>query len=374
MEPWLKELERQGLLDSAAGGEPDLDAIAARVAALPASDANAALLQRLAASAPKKLAKEARRLLHLWRSRGLVAAQPPPSGQTWRLENRPNSLAALLSHIDGNGDRFVIYGFSRPSTPYAVLIAIGNDAAGLTRAEVYEPPNKRAFRTLLQTVQESEGLTWVEADPAYVRALLQHFYRLSRAHRGAVPRDFELYRQALGPEVPLPPPPIYERLAAAEVAASRAFLLTGSGELLDEDEMLDWYLEGPVVEEAVAKLKARQTSPLIVSEMAEREMAERIKGELLQNAFTSDFRQLFARRLEEMAFVFWETGRSVRARQAVALAQALQEGTSLTLIPFFQKLVSRSLAVALEAGEKAPGRRSRIGLFLPDLRERLLVP
>lgn len=375
MEQWFEELKRRGIVDGEADGSPDPDALAARLASLPASAANAELLQIVAKAAPKRLAKEARRLLHLWRSRGLLASAPLQKGQIWRLESQPKPLRALLSHLDGRGDRFAVYSFSRPGSPYVVMVTVGNDSTGLVHAEVHEPANKRDFQTLMDGLRRLEDVTWVDTDPAYCRALLKHFYRLNRERHAAVPREFELYRPALGPDEPLPPPPIYDRLTAAEVGQDRSSLLAGSGELLAEKEMATWYLEGTPVDEAVEKLEARQHSPLIISNSAEEEMAEKVKQQLLGALFTPEFRRTFARRLEEMAYIFWETGRPLRARQAVALAQALQEDMSLNFIPFFQNLVDKTIALAVSQREEEKdevGRPGR-GLYVPDLR-RLALP
>lgn len=346
--------------------EPGEAQLVGYLALLPPQEANVQLLTTLAETAPKRLAKEARRLLHRWRSQGLVGPEPAVAGARWRLESGPRPLEALLSQVDGEGGRLVVYSFSRPAHPYVVLTAIGLDTQGVVQAEVYEPTNRRSYQNLLQALRSLEDLTLVAAAPHYGRALLQHYYRLSREQHRPVPRDFELYRPSLGEDEPLPPPLIYTRLSADEVRAGRHLLLAHSAELLAEEEMESWLLSGPPVEEAAARLQDRDRSPLIISQHAQEELAQRTRQQLLETVFQPGFRRLFARRLEEMAYVFWETERALRARQAVALAQVLQEETTLLFIPFFQKLVERSLAYATAQEEKKTAPSRRHGLYLPN--------
>jgi hypothetical protein len=54
------------------------------------------------------------------------------------------------------------------------------------------------------------------------------------------------------------------------------------------------------------------------------------------------------RRLEEMAYIFWRTGRERSARLAVAAAFAIGDGP-LNRHPFARALVEKSLELALEA-------------------------
>jgi hypothetical protein len=93
-------------------------------------------------------------------------------------------------------------------------------------------------------------------------------------------------------------------------------------------------------------------------------MAERVKQQLLEETFRPEFRRLFARRLEEMAYLFWETGRPLPARRALALAQALTEGANPAFIPFFRRLAERSLAPASPAGPTEM-RMASSRLYLP---------
>ena len=59
-------------------------------------------------------------------------------------------------------------------------------------------------------------------------------------------------------------------------------------------------------------------------------------------------RRAIRRRLEEVAWVLWQTGRERAARQAVAAAFAIGQGP-LHGHPFARAMVEKSLQLALEA-------------------------
>ncbi|MGB9919119.1 MAG: hypothetical protein ACPLPT_00100 [Moorellales bacterium] len=361
MEELIAELRRQGLLGPEESPEP-----ATLIKLLPAlvpDPATARVLETVAETAPKPLAKEARRVLHLWRSRGLAVPQASP-GQAWALKAESRPLGAMASQIDRRGDRFLFYAYRRPSSPYVILLAIGGDRGGLVMTEVYEPPNKREYQALKERIREMEGLTFIPVDPDYCRAWLHHYYRINRQQGRPVPRDFELYRASLGPELPLPECPVYHHLSPQDLEAERPILLAGSDELLTEKEMSSWVLEGPEVEGAKKKIGQQQSSPLVISPVTAREIAERIKQELVEQYFHPEFRPVFSRRLEEMAYLFWKTGRPLQARRALALARALNEGANPAFIPFFRLLAERALAPQ----GAAPTGEVRLGssrLYLP---------
>jgi hypothetical protein len=356
----IAEMKKQGLLSSQ--GQPELSTLVDLLSRLRPDPEAVRALQAAAETAPKTLAKAARRLLHRWRSQGLAASGPAP-GQTWTLKSVPRALEALVSHIDRRGDRFLFYAFSRPTDPYLVLLAVGRDTAGLTFAEVYQPANKRDYETLRQGVRRMEGFTFASVAPGYCRAWLHHYYRLNRKHNRPVPRDFELYRANLEPEETLPEPLVYRYLPADDVEAELQILLAGSDQLLEEKEMHSWALEGPAVEQAAERLRRQRESRLVISPLTARELADKVKTELLEEMFSPEFRKVYARRLEEMAFLFWETGRPASARRAVALARALTRGEKPAFIPFFRQLVERSLAAG--PAEAAEMQISGPRLYLP---------
>jgi hypothetical protein len=361
MERYVEHLRNLGLLGP--DEEPEIPVVVERLATLAPHPANVEAVQQLAQEAPKELAKAARRLLHQWRSQGLAITAARGKAPAWRLEAPPKELGAWLSHIDGQGERLVIYSFSRPASPYLVMAAVIGDTAGISWTEVYETGNKKNWQALLDKLRGTEGLTWVAADPAYCRAWLKHCYQVSRRAGQPVPREFEIYRSSLGPEEPLPPPLIYRHLSTEEVNRDRSSLLADSDRLLEEKELGTWFFEGPKVEEAAETIRHREQSPLVISSAAEEEVVERVKRKLLEELFVPEFRPVFARRLEEMAYVFWATDRQRHARQAVALAQVLGEETSLFLIPFFQRLIARTIAQALSEEPAPPEARSP--LYLP---------
>jgi hypothetical protein len=58
-------------------------------------------------------------------------------------------------------------------------------------------------------------------------------------------------------------------------------------------------------------------------------------------------RRAYRRRLEEIAYIFWKTGRERAARQAVAAAFSIGDTGTLRAHPFLRQVVQRSIDMAV---------------------------
>ena len=310
------------------------------------------VLTALAASAPDRdQRKAARRALHRLRSTGVALATPIP------VEPAPPASApvevlpptrALVTPSDGIGSRLLFLLVERPLGGMTTFSLAINDVVGLKNALVEETTRRRFERRLREWNETNERLA-VDVPVEYGLGLLAEALALNAETDFPLPRDFVLRRGLLGE---LPPPPT-DALIHQHVSRGQAFLLPNllqeSARLLEgEPELLGWGFSYDEVSKYGRDIRAAESSLLVTSEPREQRQA-RIVGEAIDALLTPAMRRAYRRRLEETAYVFWETGRERSARQAVAAAFAIQDTGSLRSHPLLQAIVVRSIEKAIEA-------------------------
>lgn len=112
--------------------------------------------------------------------------------------------------------------------------------------------------------------------------------------------------------------------------------------------MKDWYFDEEAVTTRALELQRLRESRIVLSGEPREVRERRIVDAAIEALFTPERRRAVRRRLEEVAWVFWQTGRERAARQAVAAAFPIEDGPS-TRHPFVRALVEKSLELALEA-------------------------
>jgi hypothetical protein len=328
------------------GARPDWAmAAAAALATIPSPEAAAALADAEAAGPPKPVRRELRRALYRLRQAGVsppAAPRPPPPAAAG-----PEPRQAWVSAVDGTGSRGAWVVLEAPHGERILLSGIVNDAAGLLDF-AGGPIAKKRLDARLRSLREESPLPWVEAPPAWVLHLLAEASARGGG-RGEVARWRPLLRAAAGAAEP----PVYRRLAAAEVAADPA-ALERSADVLALPELAGWFLDPPSVQAEALELLQAQESRLVVSDQVKEERRTALVDRVIEGHLGPEARRLWRGRLEEQAWVLLETGRPAEARRALAAALALGDpATPAGRIPFVRALAERSLHVA---GEVALGR------------------
>ena len=131
-------------------------------------------------------------------------------------------------------------------------------------------------------------------------------------------------------------------------------LLERTAELLGLPELASWFVDPESVQsDSLALLEAR-ASRLVISDQIKAEREAAIVARIVERELGPDARRRWARRLDEMAFVFDATGRPEPATIARAAAAALaDESRDVTRQAFATGLARRALEIA---GEVAAGR------------------
>jgi hypothetical protein len=322
--------------------------LAAAVARAALAAARADLLAALAGHAEKEVAKEAKRGLHLLRSRGVAVPEPPRSAAPAPAAAPEPPLPAYVSAIDGHGERAVWLPRAVPGKGIEIAQAVVSDTLGLVELQIGHIGRKE-WRGLAKGLL-SQGATMGvgEVDRERAKSIVVAARARNEASGQRVPEGADLWLAQLGPAAPppdpaegFPPLPAEEERAALAASAALHELPLLKGWLADED-----FLRG-----IAGKLDEAAMSPLYVDE---RQRADRMAGivaEAVDAWLDPERRAVLAARLFLVAEHLRDRGDAARADAAAAAARALGAGAPAAGVPFARLLVEKAFpAVAPLAG------------------------
>ncbi len=341
-------------------------AVAVARAALAASRAD--LLAALAAHREKEVAKEAKRGLHLLRSRGVAVPEPPrPAPPPPAVAPEP-PLAGYVSAVDGHGERAVWLPRTIAGKGIEVAQAVISDVHGLVQLQTGHVGRKEWRGIAKGLLSQGATLGVGEVDRERAKSLVAAARALNDASGQRVPEGADLWLAQLGPAAPPPDPaagfpplePDRERDALAASAALHDLPLL-KGWLADED-----FLRG-----VAAKLDEAGVSPLYVDE---RQRAERMAG-IVADAVDAWLdparRRLLVSRLFAVAEHLRDTGEAAHADAAAAAARALAAGAPASAVPFARLLVEKAFPTAPPEAAGSPDAPPRTA---PSPESPLIVP
>ena len=141
-----------------------------------------------------------------------------------------------------------------------------------------------------------------------------------------------------------------------------------SAELFTEKEMEHWFLPESTLAPYLQRVQEMRDSPIVLDRFQQMSRVNEIVNGALEETFSADGARSWQRRLDEIAYFFWKTGRPEAARRARAAARALSESTSGGRgIAFFEELARRSFGLFFERETEKEREQQASSLILtPD--------
>jgi hypothetical protein len=298
-------------------------------------------------SADKEIQKEARRIAHHLRLRGIAVEAPPkPAPPPPPAEPAPAALPALLSSVDSRGERVAFFARPLPGRGVEVAQLVLSDLRGVISLSLAELSRKR-FRELCEELAHEGPVTVVDVGQERVRQAIDRARLLGR-DRGELPSNFTAWAaQVLGPPPAEPPPALAPEAAgrAPEDEAERAALARGSAALFAEPEVARWIPEEEAIQRIALRVDEALASPLYLSGPAGAEQREEAVANAIARGTEAYFdaagRERWAIRLRETAFLLEKTGRPEAARMAAAAGDRLAAGAPVAEVGFCGELFAR---------------------------------
>ncbi len=315
-------------------------ALAAALARAALAAGRGDVLAALSARPEKEVAKEAKRGLHLLRSRGVAVPEPEPARAVApAVPPAPEpALEAYASPIDGRGERALWVPRNVPGKGIEVAQAVISDTLGLLELEVVIVGRKEWRRIVRELLEHAAAAGVAEIDPGRARALVQSARALNDRSGRRVPDRADAWLAQLAPAAApdlsrdLPPLPDEEERDALDASAELHGLPMFKSWLADET-----FLRG-----VAAKLDEAAVSPLYIDEIQRAEQMDRIVADAVDAYLDVERRRLLSSRLFEVAAHLAALGDPAHASSAAAAARALAAGAPPASIPFARLLVERA--------------------------------
>lgn len=329
--------------------------LAAAVARAALAAGRADVLAALAGHAARDVAKEARRGLHVLRSRGVAVPDPPRPPAPAPAAPPESHLPAYASAIDGQGERAVWLSRSVPGRGIEIAQAVLSDVKGLLELQT-AVVGRKEWRAIVRDLLDRGGALGVaEVEPGRAASLVAAARARNDASGQRVPEGADLWLSQLGPAASLPDPaeafpPLPEEDEHAALAAS--------GKLHDLPVLRGWLADEAFLRGVAARLDEVAVSPIYLDERQRAEQMARVLAEAIEGYLDDARRRVLSARLFAVAEHLAERGDPAHARAAAAAARALRAGAPPASIPFARLLVEKAFPPAgpspAAPGEGAP--------------------
>jgi hypothetical protein len=313
------------------------------------------ILAALAAHPDREVAKEARRGLHLLKSRGVAVpepARPVPARRAEEPAPEPEP-PCYASTVDGHGERALWISRTVPGKGVEVAQAVISDVSGLLELQVALLGRKESRGFARDLGEKGLAMGIAEMDREEALSLVASARALADSAGRRLPAGADLWLGKLGPTRPVPDlasrfPPLPEEEEREALAAS--------GGLHELPMLRGWLADEEVLKGLAGRLDEIMVSPLYLDEQQRAERAAGTVAETVEGWLDESRRQRLASRLFAVAAQLGRAGDPDRARWAAAAARALAAGAPAARIPFARLLVEKAFPAAAAAAAPADKR------------------
>jgi hypothetical protein len=337
------------------GKDPEFDGqVAEHLATIPHVKVAVLLQRMLQVSDKKKVQKIIKRALYRLRNRGIAIEDVRPKREESILRPlQAEPPKGFGGGFDFMGQRFLLLVIPHTGRGWRVMQGVTSDTKGLVEFSG-EEMTRKGFKAFFEEIQGKSSFPLVEMEPSYVGFLFAQAYQLTLEKEGTVPQDFLSSKSEVeGIKKEYEKPLIYLYLQPEELTGDERVLRRG-GDLLKADLFQSWRIEEDQIRPYADEVWEAEESKIVLNQAQKEVRFQGIYQKALSELFSGEKRNLYKRRLEEMAYLLFKLGKEEEAR--VSLAAALDLEKPLNLIqpnPFLFQLVIKSIFTLLaEAYEK----------------------
>jgi hypothetical protein len=315
------------------------------------------LLHRLASkTSSKTILKSIRKSIFRLKTQGIDVQEIGDSSPAVFRPPQAVPSEGFVSSLDPTGTRFVW--LVRPQLPQGVMVfhALVSDTQGMVDFQSFEASRKK-FHQYLEEFGKNVPWEIVGAAPDYCLGLMNEAAEINQRKEQTPPGDFLQGRALMGNSPPLPLKPLIYQFLNEEEWKGRSDLLDRSPSLFQLSYFQDWFLEEE--KKYLGLLKEASESPLVLPPYQKEGRFIDIYRQAVSELFDPGRKSLYRRRLEEMAYFLWKTGKESDAQLCLVAALGMEtEGGVLSTHPFLLELVKRTLTARLEEEAKKKAKEA----------------
>lgn len=317
------------------------------------------LLHRLASkTSSKTILKSIRKSIFRLKTQGIDVQEIGDSSPAVFRPPQAVPSEGFVSSLDPTGTRFVW--LVRPQLPQGVMVfhALVSDTQGMIDFQSFEASRKK-FHQYLEEFGKNVPWEIVGAAPDYCLGLMNEAAEINQRKEQTPPGDFLQGRALMGNSPPLPLKPLIYQFLNEEEWKGRSDLLDRSPSLFQLSYFQDWFLEEEEEKKYLGLLKEASESPLVLPPYQKEGRFIDIYRQAVSELFDPGRKSLYRRRLEEMAYFLWKTGKESDAQLCLVAALGMEtEGGVLSTHPFLLELVKRTLTARLEEEAKKKAKEA----------------
>jgi len=332
------------------------------------------LLAALFAAAPDKARRKAlKRAFHALQSRG-VAAPPEllPREEGLQVSETGAAVHALVSQFIENRERYVVLEGSRDLIGGNLLAARIHNLEGIRECHILDVKSK--LRQEFWDFLTKGGVVEFQTIPAsYALSLLEEAYQANP--RAADATDYVGHRGRILSRLAPPETPDLDVLLGEITPADRSRLLDESRKLAQDPLFYFWIPDAEEIAPWFDKLKEILESRLVLTDQQKQARIDDLANEAAQAMFPPDTRQLWRRRLQDMAYYLALKGRREDARAAAAAADDLIQNRSQLLgeTIFLKTLTVMALRLSWDSEQGPQKGESPLSLLAPPTQQILIA-
>jgi hypothetical protein len=222
---------------------------------------------------------------------------------------------------------------------------------------------RKELRKMAEEIKQQHGIAMIGVPWEFADRIIYEGYEKAKARGQSGLENFHEIRSMLTTGKPKDAPhPIYGKLNAEQVREGA--WREQSRRLLDEPELRYWILTDDWVQAFLPQLQEAQTSRLVLNPLQKEERFNAIVRDAIRTLCSDENGAAFKRRMEDMAFYFFETKRADLAKLSLAVALQVGEGDPGPLdVSFLTGLMQKSFALFLSQ-EKAKKEEERESLII----------
>ncbi len=309
----------------------------------------ARVLQRLSERVKeKKIRKTIKRTLYRLKLKGISVEEGLPKSESPVFRPpRADPPKGFGGPFDFLGQRFLMLVIPHPGRGLTVMQGIISDTKGLIDVYGGEISRKR-FKKLFAEVQQGSPFPLIEMEPSYVGFLLVQAYQRSLDIGKKISQDYlQLKKEVESIKKEYERSPVYFFFPEEDLERDSRWLERGI-ELLGTKLFTAWRLGEEEIRPFAEEVKEAEVSKLILNQAQKEARLQEIYQRALSNLFPEERRSLFSRRMEEMAYYLYRSGKMEEAKASLAVAIDLKKpANSFQPNPFLYHLVMKSIFIYL---------------------------